>query len=201
MWIDAGHPHRGDGAPGSDFLTLFVPAWDLRQGTSVAQRAALSPDLLRLLCQTALSVLAGRPALKDIRTLEQLGDTLRPASTSRAQPSALRRARRLLEERYREPVKLQQLAEAADRSASHTSRAMTTHWGIGAVQYRKQLRLLAATRALRDGRSVTRAALDAGFSDAAHLSRTFRRQYGIAPLEWQRRVSTGLVRPLRDQGA
>lgn len=44
-------------------------------------------------------------------------------------------------------------------------------------------RLLRALKALQDGASVTDAALDAGFADTAHLSRSFRRVLGAAPSE------------------
>jgi AraC-like DNA-binding protein len=39
----------------------------------------------------------------------------------------------------------------------------------------------AVTSAFRDGRSWTEAAHDAGFADAAHLTRTCRRVFGLAP--------------------
>ena len=42
-------------------------------------------------------------------------------------------------------------------------------------------RLLLAVEKLRGGASVTDAAHDSGFSDAAHLSRSFRRILGATP--------------------
>jgi AraC-like DNA-binding protein len=49
------------------------------------------------------------------------------------------------------------------------------------------LRLQRAVAALSSGRSVTDAAYAAGFSDAAHLSRTFRRMLGCPPRDLVRR--------------
>lgn len=44
-------------------------------------------------------------------------------------------------------------------------------------------RLLCACNGLRTGKSATAAALDAGFSDSAHLSRTFRAYFGMSVRE------------------
>ncbi len=42
-------------------------------------------------------------------------------------------------------------------------------------------RIKRAVRATQRGANATEAALDAGFSDSAHLSRTFRAMFGLPP--------------------
>ncbi len=44
-------------------------------------------------------------------------------------------------------------------------------------------RLLCAVQALHQGKNATTAAQDAGFADSAHLSRTFRRHFGLSVRE------------------
>ena len=48
-------------------------------------------------------------------------------------------------------------------------------------QYLLWTRLYSALGELARGASLTEAALEAGFADAAHLTRTFRRMVGVVP--------------------
>jgi AraC-like DNA-binding protein len=53
--------------------------------------------------------------------------------------------------------------------------------GIPFRRYLLWLRLVEAIELVLDGVSLTTAAHTAGFADSAHLSRTFRRMFGITP--------------------
>jgi AraC-like DNA-binding protein len=53
--------------------------------------------------------------------------------------------------------------------------------GMSAQSYVVWLRIYEACAALASGASLSDAALEAGFSDAAHFTRTFRRTFGLAP--------------------
>ncbi|MGH7788361.1 MAG: helix-turn-helix transcriptional regulator, partial [Candidatus Binatia bacterium] len=61
---------------------------------------------------------------------------------------------------------------------AHLFRAAT---GVPVRRYILWTRLIAAVRAVSGGASLTTAAHAAGFADSAHLSRTFRRMFGIPP--------------------
>jgi AraC-like DNA-binding protein len=66
----------------------------------------------------------------------------------------------------------------------HLSPTRFSHWfveqtGLPLRSYRKWLRLVAALQHITEGRSLTVAAHTAGFSDAAHFSRTFRSLFGL----------------------
>lgn len=76
------------------------------------------------------------------------------------------------------------LIEAAARAAISPSRLthlFTREVGIPFRRYALWLRLLRAIESVIAGNDLTRAAADAGFSDSAHLSRTFRSTFGLTP--------------------
>jgi AraC-like DNA-binding protein len=91
-------------------------------------------------------------------------------------------------------LSLNTLASIARLSPSRFMHAFTESVGIPVRPYILWLRLQRAACDLKEGASVTSAAHRAGFSDAAHLTRTFRRMLGATPsqLALLNRVSLGL---------
>ena len=75
------------------------------------------------------------------------------------------------------------LAALAHLSTSRFAERFRAETGMPVRNYLLWRRLLRALKALQGGASVTDAALDAGFADTAHLSRSFRRVLGAAPSE------------------
>lgn len=82
------------------------------------------------------------------------------------------------------------LGATAARVANHIglspgelSRRFSREVGIPFRSYRRWRRLLLAVEALAQGANLTDAAHSAGFSDSAHLTKTFRAMFGIAPSE------------------
>ena len=75
------------------------------------------------------------------------------------------------------------LAERASLSVSRFSHLFREHTGLPLRRYVLWTRLQHAVSEIAAGHPFTDAALAAGFADAAHLSRTFRRMFGIAPSE------------------
>jgi len=79
------------------------------------------------------------------------------------------------------PASLAALAEWTSLSPSRLAHRFRAHTGMPVRPYLRWLRLQQAARAIVNDRSITDAAHEAGFSDAAHLTRTFQRHFGIAP--------------------
>lgn len=102
-----------------------------------------------------------------------------------AQQLAAQRAAALLEEGFADEVSADELALTAGCSRFTLYRAFQAHYGMAPSDYQRQLRLRAARRLLVAGRSAADAAVDAGFADQAHLTRWFRRCYGITPGTYQ----------------
>lgn len=69
----------------------------------------------------------------------------------------------------------------AHLSPSRFAHRFRLHTGMPLRPYLRWLRLQRAAAAIISGASATDAAHTAGFSDGAHLSRTFRRHFGITP--------------------
>jgi len=93
----------------------------------------------------------------------------------------VRRATEALAERLADPPSQTALAQELGLSASRLGHLFSAQVGVPMRRYVLWLRLRAAlTEALATG-SMTDAALAAGFSDAAHFSRTCRRMFGLAP--------------------
>ncbi len=77
-----------------------------------------------------------------------------------------------------------QLAEAARRagvSPSRLTHVFTREVGIPFRRFVLWTRIKQAVTSAQAGHDLTQAALDAGFSDSAHLSRTFRAMFGLTP--------------------
>jgi AraC-like DNA-binding protein len=82
---------------------------------------------------------------------------------------------------------LDRLAAVAGLSRSRFMHAFTASVGVPLRPYIRWLRLQRALADLMGGATVTEAAHGAGFSDAAHLSRTVRHMLGTTPSELARR--------------
>jgi AraC-like DNA-binding protein len=85
---------------------------------------------------------------------------------------------------------LVELARIAGLSPSRFGHVFTESIGVPVRPYMRWLRLQRAAREMVSGRSVTQAAHIAGFADAAHLTRTFRRALGISPRILIQRVAS-----------
>lgn len=79
------------------------------------------------------------------------------------------------------PVRLRDVAAKVHLSESRLSHLLAEDLGITFRAYVRWLRLLRATTAVAEGRSLTDAAHLAGFTDSSHLTRTCRRTFGAPP--------------------
>lgn len=91
-------------------------------------------------------------------------------------------------------VSLDRLAAISGLSRSRFMHVFTESVGVPVRPYILWLRVQQAACELMSGASVTMAAQNAGFSDAAHLTRTFRRMLGTTPsdLALRGKVSRGV---------
>jgi AraC-like DNA-binding protein len=83
--------------------------------------------------------------------------------------------------RFTSSVSLREVAAAVNLSPSRLRHLFVQETGTTYRAYVLWLRINHAVRAMVRGSSWTIAAHEAGFADSAHLSRTFRRMFGVSP--------------------
>jgi AraC-like DNA-binding protein len=76
---------------------------------------------------------------------------------------------------------IEQAAAVACLSPSRFRSLFIRHTGLTFRRYRLWRRMAAVVLAVSQGQNLTEAALEAGFSDSAHLSAAFRDMFGISP--------------------
>lgn len=106
-----------------------------------------------------------------------------------AAPLWLRHVRAVLEERFREPLTLSFLAAAADVQPAHLARTFRQHYGTTVGERLRELRVGYAMQRLASHDPLSQIALDAGFADQSHFTRTFRKATGMTPAAFQREAS------------
>lgn len=114
-------------------------------------------------------------------------DARRPAGR------ALRRyaedAKELLHRRFREPLRLEDVASALYVSTYHLCRVFKEETGMSIHQYLNQLRLRQALTELAQGdTALAKLANDLGFCCQSHFTRAFRKQFGVPPGEARRQA-------------
>lgn len=148
--------------------------------THGGELAALAVDLLR--AATAEGARGG--ALDDALAalLEALGAQAGPGPESGPPPGWLLEVRDRLHDELAALPPFHRLAQEAGVHRVHLAREFRRRFGCSATEYVRRLRVRAAADALASTQAPLAAvALDLGFADQSHLSRTFRGATGLPP--------------------
>jgi len=124
--------------------------------------------------------------------LELLAEVTRTTHLGRepSAPAWLERMRELLHARYREVVRVSELADEAGVHPVHAARVFRRHFGCTIGEYVLTLRIEDACAALGDpNESLSMIALATGFSDQAHFTRRFKEATGLPPGAYRRLVN------------
>jgi AraC family transcriptional regulator len=113
---------------------------------------------------------------------------VRPVQTSvnAAHAHRIRAAMQLMSEGLAQRCSLTSISRTVGMSPFHFARTFSGLVGLSPHQYLLRLRLRHSATMLRQGASVTTAALSSGFDNPAHFSRSFRRRFGINPSKYAR---------------
>lgn len=109
------------------------------------------------------------------RLRHETGEPLPPAWPK------LMRARDYIIRHHCGDLTLEEIAEAADLSASYLLTLFRRHLGRSPIRYQTELRLRRARVLLARGMAVGEVARETGFSSLHYFSRTFRRHVGMPP--------------------
>jgi AraC-like DNA-binding protein len=103
-------------------------------------------------------------------------------SAERRPPRWLGQARALLHDRYRDNLRLAEVADAVGVHPVHLARVFRLTYGTPVGTYVRGLRLSWATARLADSEdTIAQIASEAGFFDQSHFTRTFRQHFGLTP--------------------
>ena len=161
------------------------------------QRIGMTVDRGRILQSPAVAQIAGRAARELGRRdstaslvieglmLQLFGEISRNRE-GKSIPPWLRRVREEIRARYREPLTMRDLAASVGVHPVHLARAFRTHFGCTPGDMIRHARVEHAKAAIRRGRALGDVAVDAGFVDQSHLTRTFRALTDVTPGAFRR---------------
>ncbi|HEX4964502.1 MAG TPA: AraC family transcriptional regulator [Thermoanaerobaculia bacterium] len=197
----------------SDVMSNFDPAAEERPEAlfpSVFGRN-LSQSFLRhrLIVRGLMRGAPEDPDALDAALLEILGDVARscspPGAAKRAATFESTRARRryvhdaqlILQERFREQFRLEEIARKLYVSPFHLCRLFKQETGMSIQRYANRLRLREAMEPLTEGADLTQLALSLGFAGHSHFTNAFRKEFGIPPSEARRRASASRIAEMK----
>ncbi len=103
------------------------------------------------------------------------------------EPNAALQAIQFIDRFYGEPLTIQGIAEDLQASPSQLNRLVKKRTGMSPQHYLLHVRLEAARSLLTSGATLKEIAAATGFGDEYHLSRTFKKKFGVSP-QTQRQI-------------
>ena len=197
---DEMHDGRAADATGFVYRMLYLAPATLRE--ALGERARSLPFVAEPAADDPVLLAALRPALDDmsrpLEPLERDGATerigaalLRRDRGARARPvptacvRAVARAREYLDAHYTLVVGSDDLEAASGLGRYELARQFRARLGTSPYRYLTMRRLERVQREVRGGAALSEAALAAGFADQSHMTRQFRKAYGLSPGRWR----------------
>lgn len=202
MVFNPGEPHEGGvaGAQGWHYRSLYVgpELLELARDRLFDRRIALPYFRDSVVCDPDLAALVVRAhqalELREARLIRETlllgalaglfgrhGNPAPPQGRPGRERQPVRKVMSLMRDAPAHDWSLAELADTAGMSPFHFCRAFRKETGLTPHLYLTQIRLDMARDALARGAGVADAALAAGFYDQSHLTRHFKRSYGITP--------------------
>jgi AraC-like DNA-binding protein len=150
-----------------------------RPGPSARAVASLLIDIGEPISELAAAEIAA--AVADI--LLSLSDRRERARATVDMP-AVELVRDYLAAHAREPTSASELERIAGIDRFTIARHFRWAFGTSPDRYRTLRRLALARAAIEGGQPLARAAAETGFADQSHMTRQFKRAYGLTPARW-----------------
>lgn len=183
-------PHEPHALRSTDSIlgTIFVEP-ELHEGQVLldaycSERARSLPDQAESRCVSALHE-AYRDTYQSSKLVEAAQEVIRYLAADGRAASTIDprivRAIELIAARLDGPIIQEEIAEAVFLSPSRFRHLWVEQTGMAFRPYILWMRLQRVVDMYAAGGSLTNAAIEAGFSDLAHMSRTFKRMFGVNP--------------------
>jgi len=113
-----------------------------------------------------------------------------PRVKERTAPRWLRQAKELLHDQCCQSVTITDIASTVGVHPIHLSRTFRRFFHCTAGEYQRRCRTEKGSELLRSGeKSIAQVAIDAGFTDQSHFSKSFRQMMGTTPGQYRRAMS------------
>ena len=169
-------------AEGIDPSDSFAPFWaiattqpELYDGLNHLFETLINPQIEHLKKQSAAVYFMGMVQL-------HLGSR---RSARREKYPSLARAAEFIRQNFTRSLRLEEICAEVSLSASHLIRAFKEAYGLTPHAYQLNCRIEFCRLQLRQGQSIADVALAAGFSDQAHLQRSFKRFVAATPGQYR----------------
>ena len=181
---------------GHSFIIELEPSWleRIREYQAVPRdsaqfRGGILEGLMRRLYREFAYMDEVSPLIIEGIMLEIMGEISRRYSIGEGMlpPPWLRRAKEIIQERFAEALRLEDIAEAVGVHPVHLAQMFHKSYRCTIGDYIRKLRIEYACRELATSDTpIVDIALAAGFCDQSHFTRTFKRLTGIAPSQYRR---------------
>ena len=197
---DETHDGRAGAEAGFRYRMLYIEPRLIRD--ALGERARALPFVRTPVSSDRRLVAAIRPALDELErafepaerdhtvlaiaeALLALDPSARKSSPAASPAAAVELAREFLDEHFAEVVASEELETVAGVDRYTLARHFRALLGTSPYRYLTMRRLDHARGAIRSGQSLADAAFAAGFADQAHMTRQFKRAYGLPPGRWR----------------
>jgi AraC family transcriptional regulator len=193
LFKPAGQPHANRSGPvGAHCIAIEVP-WRVPALQTVRRvTSARTHALITLLVEELRTPeVCGELAIEGLvlELLAAVGRTV-PSAAIETRPVWLDGALEELRGRFRDPLPIREIAAAAGVTPAHFARVLSRYEGQTPSAYVRRLRIdWTKIQLLRTDRTLAAIALDAGFADQSHFTRTFASLEGVTPGRFRSRRS------------
>lgn len=155
-----------------DAFTRLLPATD-----QAVDRATIAPLIVEEIIVRLLR--------------SEAASAIRDAAAIKRSAARIHKAVQLIQEHFRRPLDIAELAGAVAMSPSHFAHTFREVAGLAPMHFLRNTRLDAArVLLLAGGRRPGEVAALTGFDSAAHFTREFKRRYGAPPAQYARQLAS-----------